>query len=402
MSQYIVLKDKNGARRHTGLGGNITEGIGPVTSSISDLPPDPSISMESLDANDLREAARDPDVLGVARSMPTTLIAPLQGEALASGAPTWGVVAVGADQSPADGAGVVACVLDTGIDSDHPAFAGVNLVEEDFTGSGNGDVQGHGSHCAGTVFGRDVDGTRIGVAPGITDALIGKVLGDDGSGGSEMLFDGMMWASRNNAQVISMSLGFDFPGLVKRLVEGGWPVDLATSAALEGYRMNIRMFDQIMALIRARAAFNGGTIVVAATGNESHRDQDPNFEVSASVPAAAQGIVSVGAVGQSPAGLVVAGFSNTNPILTGPGVDVLSAKTGGGLISFRGTSMATPHVAGLAALWWQTIRAAGIPATADAVQARLRSAAVTDVFAPGVDILDRGDGLAKAPSAGMM
>lgn len=401
MTSFIILKDKNGVRRHTGLDSDMFESVGPAISNTTDLPPDPAISTENLDAGDLRDAARDPSVLGVARSMPTRLILPTEGEAVTTGQPTWGVQAVGADTTTADGAGVTVSVLDTGIDSTHPAFAGVNLVEEDFTGSGNGDVQGHGTHCAGTVFGRDVDGTRIGVAPGVTDALIGKVLGNDGSGGSEMLFDGMMWASRNNAQVISMSLGFDFPGLVKSLVDDGWPVDLASSAALEGYRMNIRMFDQIMGLIRARAAFNGGAIVVAATGNESERQIDPNYEVSASVPAAAQGIVSVGAAGKSSAGLIIADFSNTNPVLTGPGVDVISAQTGGGLVSFNGTSMATPHVAGLAALWWQTIRSAGIPATADAVQARLRASAVTDVFAPSVDILDRGDGLARAPSAVM-
>lgn len=402
MSEFIILKDHNHVRRMTDASGGLMEGFGGAAGGGTDIPPDPTLTVEDLSPNDMRDAASDPNVLGVVRPIPTTLIKPMDDNSDTSQTgSTWGVEAVGADTSIADGSGVTACVLDTGIDNTHPAFAGMTLVEKDFTGSGNGDVQGHGTHCAGTVFGRDVDGLRIGVARGVSNALIGKVLGDNGSGGSEMLFDGMLWASANNAQVISMSLGFDFPGLVKRLVDAGWPANLATNVALESYRSNIRMFDSIMDLIAARAAFNGGSIVVAATGNESQRDTDPNFEVSASVPAAAKGIMSVGAVGQGAGGLTVASFSNTNPVVTGPGVGVISAKTGGGLVSFNGTSMATPHVAGLACLWWQTIRGLGIPATADGVKARLRASAVTDVFAAGVDIMDRGEGLAKAPAAGM-
>ena len=201
-------------------------------------------------------------------------------------------------------------ILDTGIDRNHPAFAGMAITELDFSGDGDGDVNGHGTHCAGTVFGRDVDGQRIGVARGVSTALIGKVLGDQGGGGSEMLFNGMEWAIRNNAQVLSMSLGFDFPGLAANLISQGWPEALATSAALEGYRMNLRMFDRLLAMLEARAAFNGGTVVVAASGNESRR---PQFELSASVPAAALGVLSVGALGEGPSGFTVASFSKHQP-----------------------------------------------------------------------------------------
>ncbi len=123
--------------------------------------------------------------------------------------------------------------LDTGIDATHPAFAGVELVQQDFTGEGDGDGNGHGTHCAGTVFGRDVDGQRIGVARGVSKALIGKVLGADGGGDSDMIFRAIQWAVGSGANVISMSLGFDFPGLVADRVKAGWPPDLATSRALE-------------------------------------------------------------------------------------------------------------------------------------------------------------------------
>lgn len=98
-----------------------------------------------------------------------------------------------------------------------------------------------------------------------------------------MLFNGREWAIRNNAQVLSTSLGFDFPGLAANLVSQGWPEVLATSAALEGHRMNLRMFGRLLAMLEARAAFNGGNVVVAARGNEFRR---PEFELSAFVPAA--------------------------------------------------------------------------------------------------------------------
>ncbi|MEM9638681.1 MAG: S8 family serine peptidase, partial [Pseudomonadota bacterium] len=314
---------------------------------------------------------------------------------------TWGVEAVGAEASPFDGAGVKVAVLDTGIDPTHDAFSGVSLDMKNFTGGPDTEPDGndHGTHCAGTVFGREVDGLRIGVAPGVTEAMIGKVLSDEGGGSSDMLFAGMKWAQAGGARVISMSLGFDFPGLVESLVDDGWPPKLAASVALEAYRGNLRAFDAIMDMFRAMAQFDGGTVVVAAAGNESERQIDPNFEVSAALPSAAFGVVSVGAAAEGSAGLTIADFSNTNPIISAPGVNVLSAKAGGGTVAFNGTSMACPHVAGVAALWWQALASASVPLTSDGVKARLRATADPSVFAAGVDVADRGDGLSKSPSA---
>lgn len=410
LSRYVILRDRNAALRRRAAGEVLSEAAG-IPSVLAEagtprvgagigtmLPPGPELDAADLTTTEAKDALRQGDVIGVVRAIPTRLIRPMDTPADAAAVDTWGIRAVKADASPFTGAGVKVAVLDTGIDAGHPAFAGVTLTQQDFTGEGNGDGNGHGTHCAGTIFGRDVDGQRIGVARGITQAFIGKVLNSEGSGTSEMMFSALKRASEEGVQVISMSLGFDFPGLVKYLIEDeDYPADLATSIALEGFRTNLAMFNALMNMIRQQAVFDGGTVLVAASGNESQRQIHPNYEVGASVPAVAEGCIAVGALQQGADGLKIADFSNTNPDIAAPGVGVLSARAGGGLVAFSGTSMACPHVAGLAALWWEAVRGGVLPANANTVTLKLLSSAVVTGLAPGVHVADRGQGLAQAP-----
>jgi subtilisin family serine protease len=346
----------------------------------------------------IRALADRAEVVAVAPAMPMKLIAPVQIPDLAApaaGTVTWGVKAVRADTSPFSGDGIIVSVLDTGIDAAHPAFAGVDIVQKDFSGEGNGDQHGHGTHCAGTIFGRSVNGTRIGVAPGVKKALIGKVLGEQG-GSSENIASAIQWAVENGANVISMSLGMDFPGYVEELISDGLPAALATSRALEGYRANVQLFERLASLVRAREVFGQATLIIAAAGNESRREVNPDFEIAVSPPAVSEGVISVAALGESPQGLTVARFSNTGANVSGPGVGVLSAKAGGGLISFNGTSMATPHVAGIAALWAEKIKSGAVLNSLH-LTARLIGSATADGLKSGQDPFDFGAGLVRAP-----
>jgi subtilisin family serine protease len=354
------------------------------------------VEVEELDLRGVSALARHDDVLAVAPSMPMRLIAPVGAPAQPSAAATaWGVKAVGADTSALTGDGIVVAVLDTGIDPTHAAFAGVTLTQKDFTGEGNGDQHGHGTHCAGTIFGRDVNNTRIGVARGVKTALIGKVLGNQG-GSSESIVTAIQWAMDNGANVISMSLGMDFPGFQQQLQQGGVPQELATSLALEGYRANVLLFERLAAVVKSLGSFVQSTIIVAAAGNESRRNVNPDFEIAVSPPAVSDGIVSVAALGQSGNVFVVAPFSNTGANVSGPGVAVTSAKLGGGLIDMNGTSMATPHVAGVAALWAQKLKATGA-LTGFQLMTRLVGTAVQDGLQAGFDPADVGAGMVRAP-----
>jgi len=354
-----------------------------------------STDLSKPERDDLR---RDPRTLAIAKPMPLGLIAPTKSSepsaASLVGGMGWGISAVGADTSPFDGRGIAVAVLDTGIDPDHAAFAGIHLVRKNFTSEIDDDTNGHGTHCAGTIFGRDVDGFRIGVARGVERAIIGKVLGADG-GSSATLMDAILWAVREGAQIISMSLGIDYPGYVKRLTDNGVPVEMATSIALEQYRANVNLFSSISDVLVRRNAFRDASLIIAASGNESRR---PNFEIATAPPAAASGILSVGALAKGgTSGRTVARFSNTQCNISAPGVDVISAKTGGGLISFDGTSMATPHVAGVAALWAQRQMQSGGGVLSDVLMGQLLANCDRSTLKPGLHREDVGEGIIQAP-----
>ena len=356
-----------------------------------------TVEVEDIDTHTIPTLARNAEVVAIAPVIPMKLIAPVEVQDAAQPADTvtWGVKAVGAETSPFSGDGITVAVLDTGIDASHPAFAGVDITQEDFTGEGNDDQDGHGTHCAGTIFGRTTDGTRIGVALGVKRALIGKVIGAEG-GSSDQIVRAIQWAVDNGANVVSMSLGIDFPGYQEQLQAAGFPPELATSRALEGYRTNVQLFERLASLIRTQADFGQVSVIVAAAGNESQRNKNPNFEIAVSPPAVSEGIVSVAALGESDQGLTVAPFSNTGANVSGPGVQIISAKAGGGLTATSGTSMATPHVAGVAALWAEKIKTTSLLNPLQ-LTSRLIGSATTDSLQPGLDPFDIGAGLVRAP-----
>ncbi|MGW4531792.1 S8 family peptidase [Nocardia sp. NPDC004340] len=401
MDQYIILRDLQGA---PGVDHNPPQVRGTDATEAAMAIREPDIQIAELGRRGGDDLLSDNQVVARAVTMPLQLIKPVDMSPLGDAAEVadqdtvaWGVSAVGAERSSFTGAGTVVAVLDTGIDREHPAFAGIDILERDFTGTGNGDPNGHGTHCAATIAGRDVEGRRIGVASGIEKLLIGKVLDNEGLGSSHMLVDGINWATRHGADVISMSVGFDFPGQVTARINSGWPPEVAVSRALEDYRENIRLFDSLITMIRRTVHQPSGVVVVAAAGNESDRLRHSDFVIATSLPAAAKDVISVGALTRNAGKFTVAYFSNTFPQACAPGVEIISARTGGGLSIKTGTSMACPHMAGVAALWWEALRAKGHTAHSSLVSHKLLANTETERLIGTIGEADYGYGLAMAP-----
>ncbi len=242
---------------------------------------------------------------------------------------TWGLQATGAALSKFSGKGVKVAVLDTGFDLKHPDFPGRSVTAVSFVkGYKAQDGHGHGTHCIGTACGPQspYHPPRYGVAHGAA-ILSGKVLDDNGGGADGGILAGLNWALTQGARVVSMSLGAEVT------------VDDPFSEVYEAIGQ------------RALAA---GTLIVAAAGNESDRRTGRFAPVGH--PANCPSVLAVGALDSK---MQLGYFSNRglNPKggqvdIAAPGVDVLSAfPMPERSARLSGTSMATPHVAGLAALW---------------------------------------------------
>ncbi|CAM5558405.1 peptidase [Streptomyces spiroverticillatus] len=227
-----------------------------------------------------------------------------------------------------DGKGTKVAVLDTGADAEHPDLKGRIAAAQNFTDSPDtGDVQGHGTHTSSTVGGSGTasGGKKKGVAPG-TQLLNGKVLNDGGSGAESWIIAGMQWAVDQKADVVSMSLGSPQP------TDCTDPLSIAAEELAKSKQ----------------------TLFVVAAGNLGPRRN------SVSSPGCAPGVLTVGAVDRDDS---TAPFSSRGPTVVGhtlkpeiaaPGVAISAAAAGGrGVYAYQsmsGTSMATPHVAGAAAI----------------------------------------------------
>ncbi|PRX99410.1 S8 family serine peptidase [Allonocardiopsis opalescens] len=230
------------------------------------------------------------------------------------------------------GAGVTVAVLDTGADTEHPDLAGRIGAVENFSDAEDAlDRDGHGTHVAATVAGTGAGsgGARSGVAPD-AQLIIGKVLNDWGEGTESGIIAGMEWAAQR-AEVVNMSLGSSEPS------DGTDPMSLALDALTEEH----------------------GTLFVVAAGNSGP------LSGTIGSPGAAARALTVGAVDGSDA---LAEFSSRGPLpgggvpkpdLSAPGVDIVAARAAGTTMgepvdelytAASGTSMATPHVAGAAAV----------------------------------------------------
>ncbi|RFU82916.1 peptidase S8 [Streptomyces triticagri] len=286
---------------------------------------------------------------------------------------------IGADkvwEAGYDGTGVKVAVVDTGVDETHPDLAGRQIAEKNFSDSEDAkDRQGHGTHVASTVAGSGAkSGEKFkGVAPG-AELIDAKVLGDTGSGDESGIISGIEWAVGQGADIVNMSLGgVDAPGVD--------PLEEAVDHYTE----------------------SDGVLFAVAAGNEG-----PGAS-TIGTPGSADSALTVGAVDGDDR---MADFSSRGPRIgdgaikpdvTAPGVDITAASAPGsaiaeeygedpeGYVTISGTSMATPHVAGSAALLKQQ--------HPDWTAAQLKGVLTASAKDTGFSAFEQGSGRVQADRA---
>jgi subtilisin len=287
------------------------------------------VLLGTVDREGLAALRADPEVVSVDGAPPLSPIRPPRVAPATLDRPvTWGIERL---EVPAlwdqglTGEGVLVAHLDTGVDGEHPALRGAVAHFAEFDSLGREiepppkphDADDHGTHTAATLAGRPVDGKHVGVAPG---AQLASAIVIEGGDAVARVLAGMDWALGLGVRVLNLSLGFR-----------GWWTD----------------FLAVTRILRRK-----GVLPVIAVGNE--------YAGSSRSPGNYREALSVGALGKDDR---VPDFSSSErfdrkvdpvvPDLVAPGVGVVSAKPGGGYQEMDGTSMATPHVAGLAALLLQ-------------------------------------------------
>ena len=274
--------------------------------------------LDHLQANDRVANVTAPPVMSLIRPVAAAAVKPAKQF-------TWGIKRLKADRlhkAGGTGAGVIVGHLDTGADGTHPALKKAFHAFAEFDDFGfqvspdpaPHDSAEHGTHTAGTIAGRTATGHAIGMAP---EALLASAMVIESGNATARILAGMDWIIGQGARILSMSLGF------------------------RGFTEDFLALTQ---LLRTK-----GVLPVFAVGNEG-----AGFSRSPGNYAEA---LSVGAMGPDE---TVAEFSCSqqfarpdNPLVpdvVAPGVGVVSAKPTGGYQKMDGTSMATPHIAGLAAL----------------------------------------------------
>ncbi|MDX1970722.1 MAG: S8 family serine peptidase [Planctomycetaceae bacterium] len=319
----------------------------------------------TVDAAGLKQLLKHKSVQEVAEVPELSLIRPEEEPvaALAAAAapfppgPTWGIRRLKIDklwEKGLTGKGVLVAHLDTGIDGDHPGlkpaiakFAEFNIAGDLVPNALPRDSGNHGTHTAGTIAGRPVDGVQYGVAP---EALLLSAMVIEKGDIIRRILGGMDWAVGNKAKILSMSLG------------------------IRGVNQS---FLALMQNIRGR-----GILPVIAVGNEG--------PATSRSPGNYDEVLSVGAFDEtdkvwdkSSSQQMLQPQPRWVPDLVAPGVRVISAKRGGGFLSWHGSSMATPHIAGLAALLFQ----AKPRATVDEVE----TAIFKSCSRPSTITVDRGN-----------